>query len=61
MLVDELSRWNTSNTAMWPDLVVILFPDQGRIPCLLQYLEPTLIEVLIPKLAVETLDVAVLN
>jgi len=61
MKVGELSRWNPSNTAMWPDLILILFPDRGRIPCLLQCFEPALIEALIPKLAVETLDVAVLH
>ena len=61
MKVGEPSRWNPSNAAMWSDLVVVLFPDRGRIPCLLQCLKPTLIEVFIPKLAVETLDIAVLH
>ena len=61
MKVGELSRWNSSNAAMWSDLVVVLFPDRGRIPCLLQCLKPALIEVFIPKLAVETLDIAVLH
>ena len=61
MKVGELSRWNFSKAAMWPDLVVVLFPDRGRIPCLLQCFKPALIEVLIPELAVETLDIAVLH
>ena len=61
MKVGELSRWNPSNAAMWSDLVVVLFPDRDRIPCLLQCFEPTLIKVFIPKLAVETLDIAVLH
>jgi len=39
MKVGELIRWNPSNAAMWSDLVVILFPDRGRIPCLLQFFE----------------------
>ena len=61
MKVGELGRWNSSNAAMGSDLVVVLFPDRGRIPCLLQCFEPTLIKVFIPKLAVETLDIAVLH
>ena len=61
MKMGELSRWNSSNTAMWPDLVVVLFPDRGRIPCLLQCFKPAFIEMFIPKLTVETLDVAVLH
>ncbi len=61
MKVGELGKWNSSKAAMGSDLVVILFPDRGRIPSLLQCLKPTLIKVFIPKLHVETLDIAVLH
>jgi hypothetical protein len=61
MKVGELSRWNPSSAAMWFDLVVVLFPDLGRITCLLQCFKPALIEVFIPKIVVETLDMDVLH
>jgi hypothetical protein len=61
MKVGELISWNPSNATLWPDMVVVLFPNRGRIPCLLQCFEPALIEVFNSKLAVETLDIAVLH
>lgn len=61
MKVGELNRWNSSNAAIRADLVVVLVPDRGRISCLLQCLEPALIEVFILKLSIETLDVTILH
>lgn len=43
------------------DLVVVLPPDSDRVPGLRQRVEPMLVEAFVPKLAVETFNVAVLH
>ena len=46
---------------MRSDLVVVRSPDRHGHPGLMQGLEPALVQVLVPELAVEALDVAVLH
>ena len=61
MLLRELSRRYPTQTAMWPDLVVILPPTGYCYSGLLQCLKPVFVEMFVSELAVETLDVAVLH
>ena len=43
------------------DLVVVLPPDSDRVPGLRQRVEPMLVQAFVPKIAVETFNVAVLH
>ncbi len=61
MLLSELSRRDPTQTAVWPDFVVILPPAGYRCSGLLQCLKPMFVEMLVTEFAVETLDVTVLN
>ena len=61
MLLGKGSRWNTSQRAVWPDLVVVLAPVGDLLAGLGQGLEPLFVEAFIAELAIEALDVAVLH
>ena len=61
LLLRELSRWNPAQAAVGPDFVVVLAPIGNALPGLGQAQEPLLVQAFISKLAVETLDVAVLH
>ena len=61
MLLRELSRGNPTQAAVGPDFVVVLPPFSNALPGLGQTQEPLLVQALVPELAVETLDVAVLH
>jgi hypothetical protein len=61
MLLGELSRRYPAQTAVRPELVVVLPPDGGTPASLVETVKPALVEMLIAELAVETLDVAVLH
>src|SRR6185312_9920345 len=61
MQLGESRRRDAPDAAVRPDLVVVLPPDRGGAPGLVQGLEPLLVQVLVPELAVEALDVAVLH
>ena len=61
MQLGEL-RWGYAPAAaVRPDLVVVLTPCLDGCLCLMQVLEPLLVQALVPELAVEALDVAVLH
>jgi len=57
----ELGWWGAITAAVRSHLVVILPPDCKRVAGLVQSLEPVFVQALVPELAVETLDVAVLH
>ena len=61
MLLRELSRWYSTQAAVWPDFVVVPAPLSDARSGLRQCLKPLLVQALVTKLAVETLDVAVLH
>ncbi len=61
MLLRELSRWYSTQAAVWPDFVVVPAPLSDARSGLLQGLKPLLVQALVTKLAIETLDVAVLH
>ena len=61
MLLGELGRWNSPAAAVRPDLVVVLPPHGNDRSGLLKRLEPLLIDALVPELAVEALDAAILH
>ena len=61
MQLGDSCRRHTSDAAVRPDLVVVLPPIGDSKASLVQCLEPLLIWALVPELAVEALDVAVLN
>jgi len=61
MLLGEPGRRYAPDAAVRPDLVVIGAPGANRWTCLLQRLEPVIVQALVPELAVEALDVAVLH
>ena len=57
----EPGRRYPAHAAVGPDLVVVLPPGGRCAPGLMQGLEPLLVQALVPELAVEALDVAVLH
>ena len=61
MQLGELRRRHSLAAAVRPDLVVVLTPVRDARSGLLQCLEPLLVQALVPELAVEALDVAVLH
>lgn len=61
MLLRELSRWYPPQTAVWPDFVVVPAPLSGARSGLGQCLKPLLVQALITKLPIETLDATVLQ
>ena len=61
MQLGELRRRHSLATAVRPDLVVVLAPEPDGRAGLLQRLEPLFVQALVPELAVEALDVAVLH
>ena len=61
MQLSELRRRHSLATAGRPDLVVVLAPERDGRSGLLQRLEPLFVQALVPELAVEALDVAVLH
>lgn len=61
MLLTELSGWDSPDAAVWADLVVVTTPGRDLRASLLQCLESTLVQALIPEAPVEALDVAVLQ
>jgi hypothetical protein len=61
MQLGKLRRRHSLATAVRPHLVVVLAPERDGRSSLLQRLEPLLVQTLVPKLAVEALDVAVLH
>ena len=60
MQLGELRWWHAPTAAVRPDLVVVLAPSLDGCLGLMQVLEPLLVQALVPELAVEALDVAVL-
>ncbi len=61
MLLGDLSRRDPTQTAVWPNLVVILPPAGYRCSGLQQFLKPMFVEMLVTEFAVETLDLTVLH
>src|ERR1700712_1507211 len=61
MQLSELRWWHSLATAVRPDLFVVLAPERDGRSGLLQRLEPLFVQALVPELAVEALDVAVLH
>ncbi len=61
LLLRELCRANPTQAAVEPDFVVVLPPFSNSLSGLGQSQEPLLVQALVPELAVETLDVAVLH
>ncbi len=61
MQLSEASRSHASQAAVRPDLVVVRSPDRHGHPGLMQCLQPALVQVLVPELAVEALDLAILH
>lgn len=61
MVGSELGRWDSTAAAVWANLVVVAPPVGDDLPGLGQRGEPVLIEALVPELAVEAVDVAVLH
>ena len=61
MLLRELSRWYSTQAAVWPDFVVVPAPLSDARSGLWQCLKPLLVQALVTKLPIEALDVAVLH
>src|SRR5450830_835928 len=61
MQLGELGWRHAVAATVRPDLVVVLPPGGDGRPGLHQRLEPLLVEALVPELAIEALDVAVLH
>ena len=57
----ELGRRHSADRAVRPDFVVVAPPAGDVLPCLVQRLEPVLVQAFVAELAVEALDVAVLR
>lgn len=61
MLLGESGWRHAIAAAVWPDLVVVMAPRSNRGSGLLLGLNPLLVQALIPDLAVEAFDIAVLH
>ena len=61
MNLGQLRRWDTPHAAVRPDLVIVLAPDGDARSGLVQCLEPVVVKALVPELAIEAFDVAVLH
>ena len=61
MQLGEFGRRYAAQATVRPDLVMVLAPDANGGSGLVQRLEPMLVQALVPELAVEALDVAVLH
>jgi len=56
-----MRRWNAPHAAVRPNLVVVLPPGGDGRSCLVQRLEPVVVQAFVAELAIEAFDVAVLH
>ncbi len=56
MLLRELSRWDSTQAAVWPDFVVVSALLSDGCSGLRQGLKPLIVQALVTKLAIEALD-----